>query len=127
MESMIRTLLLGMLVAGCAYGAKAVAQHYPDKPVRIITVGSDPAMPRILAQDLSSTLGQQFYVEERAGASGTIGAEVASFVRKPDVVAAFQKLNYTARPSTPEEFGALIASETKRWEDVARRAGIKPE
>ena len=75
---MIRTLLLGMLVAGCAYGGKAAAQHYPDKPVRIITVGSDPAMPRILAQDLSITLGQQFYVEERAGASGTIGAEVAS-------------------------------------------------
>ena len=75
---MIRTLLSGMLVAGCAYGTKAVAQNYPDKPVRIITVGSDPAMPRILAQELSSTLGQQFYVEERAGASGTIGAEVAS-------------------------------------------------
>ena len=56
-----------------------------------------------------------------------IGAEVASFVKKPEVLAAFQKLNYTARPSTPEELGALIASETKRWEEVARRAGIKPE
>jgi len=46
-KSMIKRLLWGALVAGYSYGAKAVAQHYPDKPVRIITVGSDHAMPRV--------------------------------------------------------------------------------
>lgn len=75
---MITRLRWATMLAGCALCTTASAQQYPDKPVRIITVGSDPAMPRILAQELSGTLGQQVYVEERAGASGTIGAEAAS-------------------------------------------------
>jgi tripartite-type tricarboxylate transporter receptor subunit TctC len=56
----------------------AAAQQYPNKPIRFITVGADDAAPRILAQVLSGQLGQQVYIEEHAGASGTIGAEVAS-------------------------------------------------
>ena len=56
----------------------ALAQPYPSRPVRFITVGADDAMPRLLAQELSATLGVQVYIEEHAGASGTIGAEVAA-------------------------------------------------
>jgi tripartite-type tricarboxylate transporter receptor subunit TctC len=63
---------------GCALSAAAVAQQYPARPIRFITVGADDAMPRLLAQDLSATLGQQVFIEEHAGASGTIGAELAS-------------------------------------------------
>ncbi len=66
------------LMLAWALGASAFAQQYPNRPIRLITVGADPAMPRLLAQHLSGTLGQQVYVEEHAGASGTIGAEVAS-------------------------------------------------
>ncbi len=58
--------------------AAAVAQPYPNRPIRFITVGADDTMPRILAQELSGALGQQVFIEEHAGASGTIGAEVAS-------------------------------------------------
>ena len=58
--------------------AAASAQQYPNKPIRIITVGADPTMPRILAAELSGSLGQQVYVEEHAGASGTIGAALAA-------------------------------------------------
>jgi tripartite-type tricarboxylate transporter receptor subunit TctC len=56
----------------------AQAQQYPARPIRFITVGGDDAIPRIVAQVLSGQLGQQVFVEEHAGASGTIGAEVAS-------------------------------------------------
>ena len=58
-------------VAGLVLCVAASAQQYPNKPIRFITVGADDAMPRILAQVLSGQLGQQVFVEEHAGASGT--------------------------------------------------------
>lgn len=61
----------------------AAAQNYPNKVVRIIGpfsagAGSD-ILARLLAQKLNETYGQFFIVENRAGATGTIGA---AFVAK---------------------------------------------
>jgi tripartite-type tricarboxylate transporter receptor subunit TctC len=58
----------------------AWAQAYPSRPVRII-VGFPPGgatdiQARLMGQWLSDRLGQQFIVENRAGASGNIGTEV---------------------------------------------------
>jgi tripartite-type tricarboxylate transporter receptor subunit TctC len=57
----------------------AAAQSYPTRPVRIViplSPGGTTDVPgRIVAQKLSETLGQQFFVENRAGAGGTIGAD----------------------------------------------------
>jgi tripartite-type tricarboxylate transporter receptor subunit TctC len=56
---------------------QAQAQQWPTKPVRIISVfppgGSVDQVSRILAQQLSVQTGQQFVVENRAGAAGSIG------------------------------------------------------
>lgn len=55
----------------------AIAQDYPSKPVRIIIPwaagGSTDSVCRILAAKLSENLGQQFIIDNRAGATGTIG------------------------------------------------------
>src|SRR5262245_56065430 len=57
-------------------------QQYPAKPIRIIvasSAGSNPdTVVRILANGLTQALGQQIVVEDRAGAGGNIGAEVAA-------------------------------------------------
>ena len=59
----------------------AWAQTYPARPVRMIV--SFPAgnasdiVARLMAQSLSERLGQQFIVENRPGAGGSIGTEVA--------------------------------------------------
>jgi tripartite-type tricarboxylate transporter receptor subunit TctC len=59
--------------------AFATAQQYPVKPVRVVIPwppgGSNDVVGRIVAQKLSETMGQQFVVDNRGGASGVIGAE----------------------------------------------------
>jgi len=62
--------------------ALAHAQSWPARPVRLLVPfppgGSTDLTARVLADKLSRALGQQFVVENRAGASGAIGtAEVA--------------------------------------------------
>jgi tripartite-type tricarboxylate transporter receptor subunit TctC len=69
------------LIAAAALAAPVVAQAetYPARPARIIVGfpagGPQDITARLIAQWLSDRLGQQFLVESRPGAGGTIGAE----------------------------------------------------
>lgn len=60
----------------------ARAQAYPSRPVRIIVGfpagGATDIQARLMGQWLSDRLGQQFLVENRAGASGNIGTEAVA-------------------------------------------------
>src|SRR3954466_2500241 len=60
----------------------ASAQSYPAKPVRIIVPseagGGTDISARVLAEQLSRTIGQPFYVENRPGAGNLIGIELAA-------------------------------------------------
>jgi tripartite-type tricarboxylate transporter receptor subunit TctC len=61
------------------FTASAHAQSWPAKPVRVVVAfapgGSLDFVTRIVAERLSQDLGQQFVVENRAGANGNVGAE----------------------------------------------------
>ena len=63
-----------MLLSCCGIAA---AQDYPTKPVRVIVPwaagGSTDSIGRILAAKLTEYTGQQFIIDNRAGATGTIG------------------------------------------------------
>ncbi|WP_326538905.1 Bug family tripartite tricarboxylate transporter substrate binding protein [Pseudorhodoferax sp.] len=70
--------LLGLL----ASGLPALAQGFPDKPLRIL-VGASPGggtdiLARVLADKMAVTLKQPVVVENRPGASNTIAAELAA-------------------------------------------------
>jgi tripartite-type tricarboxylate transporter receptor subunit TctC len=60
----------------------AFADDYPNRPVRLIIPfppgGSNDVVGRLVAQQLSTKLGQQVYVDNRAGAGGTIGTEACA-------------------------------------------------
>ena len=74
-------VLLPFLVSACLPLA-GWAQAYPSKPVRVIIVfppgGSNDVVGRIVFQKMSEQLGQQFVIENRGGAAGTIGSEVVA-------------------------------------------------
>ena len=70
------------IALGFGLWAQASAQTYPDRPVRIVVSfaagGGVDMMARLLGERLSRQLGQPFVVENRPGASGTIGADVVA-------------------------------------------------
>jgi tripartite-type tricarboxylate transporter receptor subunit TctC len=70
------------LLAGAALCGSAFAQAYPSKPVRVIVPfapgqGADVAA-RAVAQKLSEQLKATFVIDNRPGAGGNIGAELAA-------------------------------------------------
>ncbi|MCR0985698.1 Bug family tripartite tricarboxylate transporter substrate binding protein [Roseomonas populi] len=80
-----RTALLSVLAAAAPLGALPLGgalAAYPDRPVRWI-VGAPPGggtdtVARVVAQALSARLGQPIVIENRPGASTTIGADAAA-------------------------------------------------
>jgi tripartite-type tricarboxylate transporter receptor subunit TctC len=76
----VRLFCLSFL--GAALAGTAAAQAYPSKPVRMIAPSSPGSgvdiVSRILAQPLGADLGQQVVVDNRAGAGGNIGADIAA-------------------------------------------------
>jgi tripartite-type tricarboxylate transporter receptor subunit TctC len=90
------------------FSSVALAQDWPTKPVRVIvpypTGGGHDFASRVVAQRLADTLKQPFVVENRTGASGTIGAE------------------YTAK-SAPDGYTFMVASPAETV--VGGFAGLK--
>jgi len=62
--------------------AAVIAQTYPTKPVRVVIPwppgGSNDVVGRIVMQRVAESTGQQFVVDNRAGAAGSIGADVVA-------------------------------------------------
>ena len=80
MKALSNRLLAFSILLVCA--GVASAQQYPAKPVRLIVAdaagGAPDQLARILAQELSRELGQQMIVDNRPGASGALGADIAA-------------------------------------------------
>lgn len=74
--------LLMVLLAGAGANARAAEAPYPVRPIRIVvtnTAGSGAdVVTRIVADRLTQALGQQIVIDNRAGASGNIGAEIVA-------------------------------------------------
>ena len=70
-----------------AQAPPAAGQAYPTRPVTIVVPfapgGGNDILARLLAQRMGAALGQQFVIENRAGAGGTVGARAVAKAR-PD-------------------------------------------
>jgi tripartite-type tricarboxylate transporter receptor subunit TctC len=82
MKTVVRAVLAAVAVA---FGPLAQAQAWPAKPVKIVVPyppgGAVDVVTRKMAAKLQEQTGQTFYVENKAGATGTIG--IAGVVQSP--------------------------------------------
>jgi tripartite-type tricarboxylate transporter receptor subunit TctC len=86
----------------------SAAEAYPDKPIRLIVPqppgGTSDILARVLALKLAENLRQQIIIDNRAGASGTIGTDLAA-KSPPDGYTLV--LVYTTHATTPGIYGKL--------------------
>ena len=70
------------IFAGVLWAAGSAAQTYPSKPIRMICPfapgGGTDFVARIVGKELSDALGQSLVIENRGGAGGAIGTEIAA-------------------------------------------------
>jgi tripartite-type tricarboxylate transporter receptor subunit TctC len=75
-------LVAGMTGAMAQTTSSSSGQAYPVKPIRVIVPtgagGSVDTLARLVGQKMSASLGQQVVVENRSGAGGVIGTEIAA-------------------------------------------------
>jgi tripartite-type tricarboxylate transporter receptor subunit TctC len=90
-------------VAALVFASGALAQAWPSKPVRMVVPfapgGPTDVMARILAQKLSEGLGQQFVVENRAGAGGNIGMGIVAKATPDGYTVLVASSSYVVNPS----------------------------
>ena len=98
----------GLVFALSAILHNAVAQKYPEKPIRLIVQspagGTADLIARLIAQKLGERLGQPVIADNRAGAAGTVSAEITA-------------------QAAPDGYTLLVASVSLMAINVTLRAG----
>jgi len=93
-----RSIAVAVLVSAVA--ANASAQQYPTKPIRLIAPfppgGGTDILSRVLAGPVSASLGQTVIVDNRPGAGGAVGAEIAARAEPDGYTLVTVSSSYTA-------------------------------
>jgi tripartite-type tricarboxylate transporter receptor subunit TctC len=83
--------------------AAGAAQAYPDKPVRLMVPfpagGLSDVTARVVVQRLGERLGQPVVIDNRPGASGNIGADIAAKATPDGHTLLINAINYVINPS----------------------------
>ena len=117
-----------ILALAIYFPATAVAQAYPDKPVRVIVVfppgGSNDVVARIVFQKMSEIMGQQFVIENRGGAAGTIGSEVVASTAADGYTIMVQSATHVANPHLYEKLPYDALKDFVGVTTLARQVGM---
>jgi tripartite-type tricarboxylate transporter receptor subunit TctC len=90
----------------------------PDWPTMAETLPGFSAAPNVF---VVAPAGTPLRIRDR------LSQEIRKALAAPDLLENFSKQGATATPGTPQQLGAQIAEETKRWAAVVKDAGIKVE
>jgi tripartite-type tricarboxylate transporter receptor subunit TctC len=81
-HNILRRVVNALSLVAMLFALPVVAQTYPSKPVRVVIPwppgGSNDIVGRIVMQKVAENTGQQFVIDNRAGAAGSIGADVVA-------------------------------------------------
>lgn len=98
MKTALGVLAAAMMVSSLV--PAATAQKYPNKPVRLIVPfspgGGTDIMSRLLAIPVSEAIGQSVVVDNRPGAGGSLGAEIAATAQPDGYTIIMVSSSYTA-------------------------------
>ena len=99
----VRSFIATLWCIGLFAPLAASAANYPDKPVKIVVpfaaAGAADILARAVANMLTVKLGQSFIVENRAGASGNIGAQRVAQAVPDGYTLLFTTTNLTMNPA----------------------------
>lgn len=118
MQSITRCVAASLFVLS----AGAAAQSYPDKPIRVLVPfaagsGTD-ILARIVTDEMRTTMNASFVIDNRAGASGQIAAELVA-KSNPDGYTIFLSTN-TPHSVNPFLFKKITYDPVKDFDAVAR-------
>src|SRR6185369_2812916 len=103
MRSTIKLITAGMTLSALALGILPAAAGYPDHPVKIVVpfapAGPTDVMARLIAQKLSESLKQQFYIENHPGAGGNIGMMIVAKAPADGYTLLVASSSYVVNPS----------------------------
>jgi len=98
----IRRLLVCTLAA-CAFAAPALAQDYPNKPIRMLVPftpgGGTDILARIVAGKMSESMGQQVIVENKPGANTLVASEAVAKAAPDGYTLLMQTNNLASNPT----------------------------
>lgn len=127
MKSIVRRAV-ALTVVLAAIAAPVSAQNYPVKTVRMILPfsagsGSD-VIGRMIAGALTAGLGQQVIVDNRAGAAGNIGAEIAARAAADGYTLLFANIGHAANVTLYRNMGYDIVRDFAPVTQVASAPAI---
>ena len=98
---------LGLTLMAALTMSVALAQSYPNRPVRVIIPfppgGTLDAVGRMLAQKLSEQMGQPFVIENKPGGNGIIGADLVAKAPADGYTLLFNASTFTSAPMTMKQ------------------------
>jgi len=125
------TMLFGCCIAAAlsvTTGSSGAADSYPMKPVRIVVPfaaeGPNDFIARVIGQKLTETWGHPVIVDNRAGAGGNIGTQIAAKAPPDGYTIALVSTAFVVNPSKsrstmphrgPARPGTWAASFSTRW------------
>jgi tripartite-type tricarboxylate transporter receptor subunit TctC len=134
--AMMPDLMSGEVPIGVISALVAVTQSRAGK-IRALAVTSAQRLPNApdipaLAETIAGfEASPNVFVVAPAGTSQAIISRLSGAIRaavtSSDVGETFAKQGATSMPANPDELGARIAAETRRWAAVVKEAGIKAE